>query len=162
MISPARAVCRGASSRLWLSTAGSGEERLLDCYRVGLTDIRIIVSHPSFPRRRTALSLLVDSGAIYSVLPWPHWRRLGLKADDELEFTFADGTTVKRQLSEARFHFRGRSRVSPVLLGETGDAGLLGVVTLETLGLALNPLRRELVPFRAILAQVSQSVFNEA
>jgi hypothetical protein len=60
-----------------------------------------------------------------------------------------------RGLSEARFTFRGRSRTSPVLLGEVGDAALLGVVTLETLGLVLNPLRRELVPIRAVLAKIA-------
>ena len=37
---------------------------------------------------------------------------------------------------------------SPVILGEEDDAALLGVVTLEILGLVLNPFSRTLQPMR--------------
>jgi hypothetical protein len=36
--------------------------------------------------------------------------------------------------------------------GEDDDGPLLGAVTLETLGLMLNPLSRELLPMRLVLA----------
>lgn len=35
---------------------------------------------------------------------------------------------------------------APVIIGQPGDEALLGVVTLEILGLVLNPLTRELKP----------------
>lgn len=38
------------------------------------------------------------------------------------------------------------------MLGGPGDAPLLGAVTLETLGLMVNPLSREVLPMRLILA----------
>lgn len=38
---------------------------------------------------------------------------------------------------------RGQTATSPVVLGGPGDAALLGAVTLETLGLMVNPLSRE-------------------
>jgi hypothetical protein len=38
------------------------------------------------------------------------------------------------------------------VLGEPGDEALLGVVTLENLGLVLNPFDRTLRPMRAMLA----------
>ena len=42
---------------------------------------------------------------------------------------------------------------TPVILGEPGDdEGLLGVVTLEILGLVYNPFRRTLQLMRMILA----------
>jgi hypothetical protein len=40
---------------------------------------------------------------------------------------------------------------SPVILGEPGDDALLGVVTLETLGLVFNPFNRTLHPMRMLL-----------
>jgi hypothetical protein len=46
----------------------------------------------------------------------------------------------------------GQTATSPVVLGGPGDAALLGAVTLETLGLMLNPLSRELLPMRLMLA----------
>jgi len=39
-----------------------------------------------------------------------------------------------------------------VELGGPDDAPLLGAVTLETLGLMVNPLTRELLPMRLMLA----------
>ena len=40
---------------------------------------------------------------------------------------------------------------TPVILGEPGDEALLGTVTLEILGLVLNPFTRELQPMRMLL-----------
>jgi clan AA aspartic protease len=124
---------------------------------MGLTDVKLVVSNPAAPRKRVAARFLVDSGATYSVLPDPVWRKLGLREEERMEFSLADATTVSRGLSEARFHFQGRARSSPVILGNPGDQPLLGAVTLETLGLVLNPLRRELSPIRAMLAFQAQS-----
>jgi hypothetical protein len=46
---------------------------------------------------------------------------------------------------------------SPVILGEPGDAPLLGVVTLENLGLVFNPFTRTLHPMRLLLAALRES-----
>ena len=39
-----------------------------------------------------------------------------------------------------------------MVLGEPGDEALLGVITLEELGLVLNPFNRTLQPMRMMLA----------
>jgi len=39
--------------------------------------------------------------------------------------------------------------------GEDRDSALLGAVTLETLGLMLNPLNRQLLPMRLLLSRAS-------
>jgi predicted aspartyl protease len=124
---------------------------------MGLVDVKMTVENPSRPRLRTATMFLVDSGALYSLLPFKIWKKLRLEPDDQLDFTMADGSTTSRRLSEARFRYAGRTRSSPVILGEEGDVALVGAVTLETLGLVLNPLRRELVPVRTMLACVQSS-----
>ena len=59
------------------------------------------------------------------------------------EFTLADGTPIERGVSECQFEIRGEAATSPVVLGQDNDGALLGAVTLETLGLMLNPLTRE-------------------
>ena len=96
---------------------------------------------------------LVDSGAIYSVLPEETWRALKLKPEREVEFTLADGTPITRRVSECRFEIRGAAATSPVVLGEEHDGALLGAVTLETLGFMLNPLTREILPMRMAPSQ---------
>jgi len=103
---------------------------------------------------------LVESGALYSVLPRDDWKALGLKRDRELEFVLADGTTLKRGVSECVFELEGRRATSPVVLGESEDEALLGAVTLETMGLMLNPLNRTLQPMRMILARLRPQPHN--
>ena len=44
------------------------------------------------------------------------------------------------------------AETSPAVLGEAKDVAILGVVTLETLGLMLNPLTREVLPMKLMLA----------
>ena len=98
---------------------------------------------------------LVDSGAIYSVLPEDVWRRLRLRPVRTAEFTLADGSTITRGVSECTFDVAGVAGTSPVVLGEAAEGPLLGAVTLETLGLMLNPLTRELLPMRLVLGAVA-------
>jgi predicted aspartyl protease len=63
-------------------------------------------------------------------------------------FTLADGTHVERKVSECRIALNGVERHSPVILGEPGDDPLLGAITLEVLGLVLDPFKRELRPMK--------------
>jgi hypothetical protein len=46
---------------------------------------------------------------------------------------------------------RAAEATSPVILGERNDMALLGAVTLESLGLVLNPLERTLAPMSRLL-----------
>ena len=106
-------------------------------------------------RRKRRVRFLIDSGAIYSLLPQSVWRDLGLKAGRRMEFTLADGEPVVRRVSECRFAYQGIEAWSPVILGEPADGALLGAVTLESLGLVLNPFERSLRPMRMMLARAS-------
>jgi predicted aspartyl protease len=117
---------------------------------MGITYLDARVGGPS-GRERT-VKFLVDSGATYSVLPDDVWKELGLRPKKEIELVLADGTPVRRQMSECHFALAGEDGHSPVLLGEPGDQALLGVVTLEVLGLVFHPLRRELQPMWMLMA----------
>lgn len=97
------------------------------------------------------VKFLVDSGATYSLLPKAVWESIGLKPKRKLSFTLADGTTVERAVSETFVIFPQGEAHIPVILGEEGDEALLGVVTLEILGLVLNPFNRTLRPMRMLL-----------
>ena len=101
---------------------------------------------------RLTVRFLVDSGAFYSVLPEPAWQAVKLVPTRDLEFVLADGTSIPRQVSDCRFIYEGIEAPSPVILGVGDDVGLLGTVTLDTLGLILNPLKRTLSPMRMRLA----------
>jgi clan AA aspartic protease len=99
-----------------------------------------------------SVRFLVDSGATYSLLPHSVWEALGLAPKREVTFTLADGTTVQRGVSECHVALPQGEGHTPVILGEPGDEALLGVVTLEILGLVFNPFSRTLQPMRMMLA----------
>lgn len=89
---------------------------------------------------------------MYSLVPQRTLARLGIRPTYTRSFTLADGTQIKRRLGHALFNYKGVKAPSPVIFGEEGDSPLFGIITLETLGLMLDPFRRELRPMRMILA----------
>ncbi len=94
---------------------------------------------------------LVDSGASYTLLPKSTWQAIGLKPERTMDFSLADGTLVERSVSECLIELPQGKCHTPVVLGDAGDdQPLLGVVTLEELGLVFDPFRREL---RTMLAR---------
>jgi clan AA aspartic protease len=96
--------------------------------------------------------LLIDSGATYTLIAKDHWEALNLKPKREMEFTLADGTLIKRKISECYISLPQGDGYTPIILGEEGDESLLGAVTLEILGLKLNPFNRSLEPLKMMLA----------
>jgi len=97
------------------------------------------------------VKFLVDSGATYSVLPKEVWQAVGLKPKRQMTFTLADGTRIERSISEVYLVLPQGEAHTPVVLGENGDQALLGVVTLEILGLVFNPFDRTLQPMRMLM-----------
>ena len=116
---------------------------------MGVTHIEGVVTGQR--KRQATIRFLVDSGATYSLLPRKDWREIGLTPKRSATFTLADGTTVERQVSECHIALPQGEGHTPVILGEEGDEALLGIVTLEILGLVLNPFNRTLQPMRMLL-----------
>ena len=119
---------------------------------MGLTVLVIEVGNPASPDITEPIEFLIDSGAIYSVVPSDVLNRLGIRPLVEQEFRLADGTKITRRKGVALFKYGERVGGADVIFGEEGDSVLLGAFTLEALGLALDPLRRELKPLPMILA----------
>jgi predicted aspartyl protease len=97
------------------------------------------------PAGEEDVHFLVDSGAIYSLLPYDVWKRIGIEPTDEREFGLADGSVVRRAMSDCYVSLEFGGKYTPVILGEpSDDVALLGVVTLEEFGLILDPISRSL------------------
>ena len=117
---------------------------------MGISYIQGTVRGPT--GKQASVRFLIDSGATYSLLPEPVWQAIGLVPKREMEFVLADGTTVHRPVSECHLSLSQGDGHTPVVLGQPGDAeALLGVVTLEILGLVFDPFRRTLQPMRTLL-----------
>ena len=119
---------------------------------MGLTVLETEVGNPASPQATVKVELLVDSGAVYSVVPSPILEKLGIAPLTEEEFRLANGTTVVRKKGIALFRYGDRVGGADVIFGQEGDEKLLGALTLEALGLMLDPLKRELKPLPMLLA----------
>ncbi len=117
---------------------------------MGLTFVEAVVTGKK--GKTATVKFLVDSGAIYSLLPEKDWKAIGLKPKRSMKFTLADGTEIQRDISECHIALDKVDGHTPVILGQPGDDALLGAVTLEVLGLVLNPFNRTLQPLHGVLA----------
>ena len=119
---------------------------------MGLTNQKLMVKERRYTRRKATVSFLIDSGAVYSLVPAATLRKLGIRPYRTVDFSLADGTTISRQVGDAYFEFHGEGGAAPVIFGEAGDEPLLGATTLESIGLMLDPFKRRLIPMRMLLA----------
>ncbi len=104
------------------------------------------------PAGTADVRLLVDTGAVYTVLRRDVWVGVGLQPRRVEEFVLADGTVVRRPVGEAYIELPGVGEGhSPVVLGESEDENLLGVVTLGVMGYLVDPFTRRLRKMRLVL-----------
>jgi len=117
---------------------------------MGLVFVEGTVTGPT--GQQAKLEFLVDSGAAYTLLPHGTWQSIGLAPKRSIRCRLADGTVITRQVSECHVMLPQGDGHTPVILGEPGDQALLGTITLENLGLVLNPFARTLQPMQMLLA----------
>jgi clan AA aspartic protease len=117
---------------------------------MGITYVEGTLTGPT--GKRATVRFLVDSGATYTLVPYDVWAALDLEPKRTVTFSLADGTPVDRRVSECHLSLPQGDGHTPVILGEPGDEALLGVVTLEELGLVFHPFKRTLEPMRMLLA----------
>ena len=123
---------------------------------MGFTHIAVRIANPAHPRRVARVRFLVDSGAVYSLAPASILRKLGIRPHSSRTFMLADGTEISRESGDAIFMIDGQRAASPVIFGEKDDAALLGTVSLESLGLILDPMKRVLRQLPMVLGRLSK------
>ena len=110
---------------------------------MGITFVNVKVSNAAKPKKTATHEFLVDSGAIYTVLPRSVLKGLGIKPTRKEDFLLANGETVRKSVGHALFEFEGKVGAASVVFGEEGIF-LLGSTALEEMGFMLDPFSREL------------------
>ncbi len=124
-------------------------------FSMGITYLDITVKRlPSDPTDET-LEFLVDTGATYTLAPAEVLTRLGIQPHRSLTVTPADGPKTSRPTGGAYFECQGVGGAAPVLFGQPGDANLLCATALESMGMRIDPLSRNLRQLPAMLARLS-------
>ncbi len=104
---------------------------------------------PGGPYR--TVEALVDTGATYTWIPQSLLQEIGAHPEYQMPFILADGRQIEKDMTTIRVRVDGRERYSPCIFGDDGTDPLLGVVTLEEMGLGVDPVNRRLIPVPGLL-----------
>ena len=97
------------------------------------------------------IEALIDTGASYSLLPASILQDMGVVPESEANFRLANGGRITLPLGGMRARIDGVSGVIPVVFGPEDATPLIGMVTLEILRLAVDPVNQTLFPVDAYL-----------
>lgn len=113
---------------------------------MGFLKVKAKVANPQQRERSGEAELLVDSGATFTVIPKELAQQIALSPEAVRRLRTADGRLLERDQGLAWLQIEEHAATVPVIFGEEGDIPVLGVTTLEILGLAFDPVRGELRP----------------
>ena len=97
------------------------------------------------------VNALVDTGALYTLMPASTLHGLGVEPEESESFELADGSVRTYGLGETRVKVEGREITTVVVFGDEGASPLLGAYTLERLRLAADPGNGQLMRIRPTL-----------
>jgi clan AA aspartic protease len=118
---------------------------------MGLFNVPVTLMNPDDPQRSMRVALLVDTGSTYMLLPPEIVGALGLPIREERPAQLASGERVLYGVGEVRVSLDDREFFSVFVAGPAGCPALLGAVTLEAFGLAVDPVNERLFPVVAQL-----------
>ena len=119
---------------------------------MGLFTVPATLSNPIDPARRLVLDLIVDTGAVYTMLPATVVQELGLETPRQRAVMLASGELVTYRVGIVNLALQGEEWPTFFLEGPSGSLALLGAFTLEGFALAPDPVNKRLVPVVSLLA----------
>jgi clan AA aspartic protease len=119
--------------------------------RMGHTFINAMVYSKDLSASRE-VRLLVDTGSTYTWVSRKLLADLSIEPTKERNFRTVDHRVLKRQIGEAVIDYAGERVTAVVVFAEEGDEQVLGVHTLEGMGMEFDPVGNELRKVEAILA----------
>jgi predicted aspartyl protease len=97
------------------------------------------------------VEVLVDSGALFTLILRPILERLGIKPIARQKLRVYGGGTVERDVSGAVVEYGKRRAIVPIVFGEPEDTPVLGATALESLGYQVDPVSKRLKPTELLM-----------
>ena len=94
---------------------------------------------------------MVDTGAVYTMVPEDKVAGLTLLSPEIREFQLADESLVEYQVGYLRIRFQGKEVFGLTIIAPEGTTPLLGATALENALLAVDPYHERLVPIAGSL-----------
>jgi len=97
------------------------------------------------------MDALVDTGSTYTWVPKSVLFRLGLQPERDRLFEFTDGRQQEYGIGWSSIRLDGIVQPTLVVFGDDDTEPVLGVVTLEEYGLAVDVVKHRLLPTPGLL-----------
>lgn len=121
---------------------------------MGTFSVEIAVGDLSGDRFQS-VEALVDTGSSDTAIPENVLRDLGVVPTGQRRFRLADESLVTYPIAQARVRLSGQDFVVLVVFTPEGTMPLLGASTLETFGLAADPVGRGLIEVPGLMKRTS-------
>ncbi len=108
--------------------------------------VKVKVWNPADPSRFAEVEAWADTGAAYSWISKARLEPLGVQKVRRLQFRAIKGHTIERDLAAVFLSAEDYTGDDNVVVAESGDLEVLGAHSLESLGLAVDPVHKKLVP----------------
>jgi predicted aspartyl protease len=108
--------------------------------------VKLKVWNPADPSRFAEVEAWADTGAAYSWIAKARLEPLGVQKVRRLQFRTIEGHLIERDLAAVFLSAGGYTGGDNVVAAESGDVEVLGAHSLESLGLAVDPLHKKLIP----------------
>jgi len=113
---------------------------------MGVFSVKMTIWNPARPSMSQDIDAMVDTGASYSWISRSRLEALGLQATRRVTFETIEGRRIERELAPVFVKFNGYTGGDTVVMAEPSDHEVWGALTLESLGLAPDPVKKALVP----------------
>ncbi len=110
-------------------------------------------THLEGRKKGEEVKMLVDTGATFTVIPKDLAERLGVPKLRKERVKLANGLEMEAEAGLLHIKIKEREAPTTVLIMDCEEP-LLGVETLETLGLKVNPETEKLEPTRSFVLRV--------
>ena len=104
----------------------------------------VIIGNPANRNRRWEGQFLVDTSATGSLVPRQHLEAIGIRPEGQRTYLLGGGTEIRMDIAVARIELMGEIAGGTVLSGVERAEPLPNVTALESLGIEIDPLNRQL------------------
>ena len=111
---------------------------------MGFVWIKIFVSNIQSSEKEREVEVLVDTGALITVLPRSLLDELGIQPRGRRTFSTFGGGKIEREIGGAFLRYNSDFTAAPIAFGEKDDTPILGVTALESLGYVVDPVTKKL------------------
>ena len=119
--------------------------------KMGFIHARVKIRNLTDPSKYGEVELMVDTGALYSVVPGVLLNEIEVKPKRRRKFMLANGEMIERDVSDISYEFNEFEGAAPAIFGEPEDNPVLGVTALEAMGLEVDPITKKLKPTTLLL-----------